>query len=383
VSDSNTNAQGRSDGCFALDTNIELSIVQRLANGSVMYAELSPLNPPLGRSLPPPDLGTLGHDAGGTGGSGGGGGGGSGGVDGGGGSDDGGGGKGDQPADMGPTQSQHGGCSAVGGGDPSSTMWLFVGAVIAIGWRKRSRRVIGVGLLLSLGGCAPSSAPVENTEALTGCNGMASSAIPPSGDYYLTTFGGGADTQPMACGGTADGTWYYAASKQRYGCGTHLRVCANGKCAIVAAEDYGPDVCVENAAGGPVLDASPLVAEYLYGTSSAGWSDRFPIVVDVVGGSTPLGPTTGAGADGGGTVLDLGSNAVDLGAADSGHADGNTELAPDLSSVGDDVGMHGTQPPRGGGCSTAGATSSLPDSSLLTLSLLLMIGWLRKRRTDS
>jgi L,D-transpeptidase-like protein len=68
VSDTNTNKQGLSNGCFALDTNLELSIVQRLATGSLMYAALSPLNPPLGAQPPPPppDLGTSnpGHDAG-------------------------------------------------------------------------------------------------------------------------------------------------------------------------------------------------------------------------------------------------------------------------------------------------------------------------------
>jgi hypothetical protein len=51
VSDSNAGAQGRSDGCFALDPNIELGVVQRLTNGALMYAERAPLNPPLGRVL--------------------------------------------------------------------------------------------------------------------------------------------------------------------------------------------------------------------------------------------------------------------------------------------------------------------------------------------
>lgn len=63
VSDTNTNAQGRSDGCFALDTNVELSVVQRLANGSVMYAALSPLNPAIG-AVPPADLAPSPTDAG-------------------------------------------------------------------------------------------------------------------------------------------------------------------------------------------------------------------------------------------------------------------------------------------------------------------------------
>ena len=72
VSDTNTTRQGLSNGCFALDTNLELNIVQRLANGSLMYAALSPLNPPLGRvppspvdsGTPPPDSGTANPDFG-------------------------------------------------------------------------------------------------------------------------------------------------------------------------------------------------------------------------------------------------------------------------------------------------------------------------------
>jgi L,D-transpeptidase catalytic domain len=50
VNDSNTGAQGRSDGCFALDQNVELGIVNKLTGGALMYAETSPLNPPVGQS---------------------------------------------------------------------------------------------------------------------------------------------------------------------------------------------------------------------------------------------------------------------------------------------------------------------------------------------
>ncbi|HEY3803528.1 MAG TPA: murein L,D-transpeptidase catalytic domain family protein [Kofleriaceae bacterium] len=48
VSDSNTDQQGRSDGCFALDPAIELSMVNRITGGTLMYAATSPLNPPVG-----------------------------------------------------------------------------------------------------------------------------------------------------------------------------------------------------------------------------------------------------------------------------------------------------------------------------------------------
>jgi hypothetical protein len=48
VSDSNTDKQGRSDGCLALDPNIEQGVVDRLTNGSLIYAEIAPLNLPVG-----------------------------------------------------------------------------------------------------------------------------------------------------------------------------------------------------------------------------------------------------------------------------------------------------------------------------------------------
>ncbi len=48
VSDSNTSQQGRSDGCFALDPAIELNMVDRIHDGTLMYSAISPLNPPVG-----------------------------------------------------------------------------------------------------------------------------------------------------------------------------------------------------------------------------------------------------------------------------------------------------------------------------------------------
>ena len=141
---------------------------------------------------------------------------------------------------------------------------------------------------------ATSGASIAIESHLSGCHGKASASIPASGSYYLTSFGGGSDTQPMSCGGTANGTGWYAASRQRYGCGSHLQITANGKCVVVAALDYGPDVCVENAAGRPIIDASPAVSKALFGTSSAGWSDHLGVVVTQVASSTPVGPCTAA-----------------------------------------------------------------------------------------
>lgn len=62
VSDSNAGKQGRSNGCLALDPAIEAELVDRIHDGTLLYAALSPLNTPIG-----PGSG----GAGGTGGAGG------------------------------------------------------------------------------------------------------------------------------------------------------------------------------------------------------------------------------------------------------------------------------------------------------------------------
>src|SRR5262249_446102 len=49
VSDSNSHAQGRSDGCLALDPSVNVSVTNHLKNGGIIYAEKTPLNPPIGR----------------------------------------------------------------------------------------------------------------------------------------------------------------------------------------------------------------------------------------------------------------------------------------------------------------------------------------------
>jgi uncharacterized protein (TIGR03382 family) len=50
VSDNNSSQQGRSDGCLALDPSIERSVVDRIHDGSLIYAAISPLAPPVGRA---------------------------------------------------------------------------------------------------------------------------------------------------------------------------------------------------------------------------------------------------------------------------------------------------------------------------------------------
>ena len=133
---------------------------------------------------------------------------------------------------------------------------------------------------------------LRTDEGLSGCQGKASSNIPGDGNYFLTTFGDSpGDDGMMSCGDlTQHGSWYYAASRQRYGCGSKIQVEANGHCVVAQTDDYGPDVCVENAAGGDILDASPLVAKALFGVSGAGWSDHLRVHVTKVAATTPIGP---------------------------------------------------------------------------------------------
>ena len=113
VSDSNTAKQGRSNGCPALDPSIEVGVVDRIHDGSLLYMAISPLQPPVGRGDP---------------GSGGGSGSGSG-------SDNG-------PADEMPPddgmgdETQPGGCSAGGGG---AGLGLALG-IVGIARRRRRRQ---------------------------------------------------------------------------------------------------------------------------------------------------------------------------------------------------------------------------------------------------
>lgn len=131
------------------------------------------------------------------------------------------------------------------------------------------------------------------------CTGVAGSSQSPDGTYYLTTFGGGSDTQHLAClpnGPIADGTWYYMADNSRFGCGSKVKITnpANGRAVIAQVADYGPDRCVEAAAGREIIDASPLVSQYLFGTSSSGYSQHREVVAQRVDSSMPLGPTSPA-----------------------------------------------------------------------------------------
>lgn len=166
-----------------------------------------------------------------------------------------------------------------------------------------------LGLVLLVPSCMVGDEAIDSTSGasvtqidrrLTGCRGVASASIPGDDRFVLTTFGGPGDHQPMSCGGYADGTTWYAASRQRYGCGAKLRIEANGKCVVAEALDYGPDVCVENAAGRAIIDASTLVGKALFNESGVGYSDQKIVTVTEVAANTPVGPCSATPSGGGG-----------------------------------------------------------------------------------
>lgn len=139
---------------------------------------------------------------------------------------------------------------------------------------------------------ANDGASITLARGLTGCNHQASSDVPSDGRYRITTFGGSSEPQGLSCGGSTTGYTYYAASRQRYGCGAKLRIEADGKCIVAEALDYGPDVCVEKAAGMPILDVAPAIARHLFGSrnSELGYSDKVNATITEVAASTPVGP---------------------------------------------------------------------------------------------
>lgn len=125
---------------------------------------------------------------------------------------------------------------------------------------------------------------------------IAGRTIPADDTYYITSFGGGVDTQRMACTGTADGRWLYIADAWRFGCRGRVRVTnpRTGRWCVAEVADVGPNICVERAAGRPIIDASPVITRELFNRNSAGWSDRIVVHAVEVLPSTPLGCGNGA-----------------------------------------------------------------------------------------
>jgi len=136
-------------------------------------------------------------------------------------------------------------------------------------------------------------------EKVLGClrrlgRGVTDKRIPADQRYELTTFGNPGDEQPVDCETElrADGTWYYAANKQRFPCRSRVRLvdAKRTRCVIVQVADTGPHVCVEEADGQPTWDVSPLAARQLFGIDQAGWSEKRAVYGAPVAPDTPLGP---------------------------------------------------------------------------------------------
>ena len=177
--------------------------------------------------------------------------------------------------------------------------------------------------------------------------------------YGLTSFGGAGDCQSVACGGpsSCDTQPWYSASSQRYGCHVHLQVTANGRCVVVETIDSGPASYVESDANIAILDASPSVAQYLFGVSSLGWSDNkdnpgeYEVHVSVT--SAALGPCDGASSGG--------SNSSG-GSAGSGGSEGSGGSAS--SGAGGGAGAGGGDGAGGGvSCSSDGDCNTGSDGS--------------------
>jgi MYXO-CTERM domain-containing protein len=220
-----------------------------------------------------------------------------------------------------PEDGMTGGCScAINGVHDASSFATLLGLAVGLTLLRRRRLRRGALLLLGavalLAGCAGEGlvvdqpgdeAQVLNTRSpfsvggcscpgSGGCSSVSYSNIPSDHLYYVTTFGGGSDTQGMACGGTADGKWAYIADSARFGCGAKVLIEANGKSCVAKVADCGPNRCVEQAVSSsgcsshhPIIDASPFITKYLLGASGVGWSDRKTVKATVVAASTPIG----------------------------------------------------------------------------------------------
>src|SRR5690349_16674135 len=122
------------------------------------------------------------------------------------------------------------------------------------------RRVVGVGAVCTAAAssmnCSSAEDPAPPPDDVGAVAAPLSTTI--HSQYGVTSFGGPGDYQDMACGGNSrTANPWYVASSQRYGCNRHLRLTANGKCAVVYTADAGPASWVESDAGMPILDASP------------------------------------------------------------------------------------------------------------------------------
>ena len=181
-----------------------------------------------------------------------------------------------------------------------------------------------------LGACAPGSSQESSDDAenqgspIVDCTGLYGTTPSPDGTYYITAFGCYSDqngthgdpgdncipaclsqAQKSICSGMSgpdceESVNWYSADSGRYGCMTRLKVTnpKNGKAVVVVVLDAGPACFVEQNVDHAVLDMSPPSNFYLFGAEQ-GQADHALVDVEVVDGSTPLGPTTGSSSTSG------------------------------------------------------------------------------------
>ena len=138
------------------------------------------------------------------------------------------------------------------------------------------------------------------------CGTLSYSDKPSNGTYYITTYGSATNPGTQGCSGMekANTKWAYIADAARFGCGTKVKITANGKSCVAQVADCGPNRCVEQAAAGscnshfPIIDASPFITKHLFGVSGAGYSDKLTIQVEEVGASETVGCGTQTSGDG-------------------------------------------------------------------------------------
>jgi hypothetical protein len=155
------------------------------------------------------------------------------------------------------------------------------------------------------------------------------SDIPADGIFYISTFEGGA---PMSCHhAPADGVSLYIADRDRWPCDSHVRLIdpraldpraetpLHLSC-VVEVADRGPNVCVEEAAGKAMVDASPVITRYLFGIDQSGWSDHREVIAIATSDDLGCGTVTE-------DVLD---SPADGGPEDAGAADAGSPCQSDL-----------------------------------------------------
>jgi hypothetical protein len=165
-------------------------------------------------------------------------------------------------------------------------------------------------------GTPPGEDSSAGADALASCVGLYGKVPAADGKYDATEFGCWVDkngkshsdpgdncvptclpqAQQSVCKGMSGAACersinWFSADAARFGCMQRIRVtsAANGKSVVLVALDFGPNCSLENKVKKPLLDMSGAATEYLFG-GEVGYQDGAHVSVELVDGSTPLGP---------------------------------------------------------------------------------------------